>query len=209
MKSKTQQRASRDEIINHLSRLLGKQAENVVVLSAQKLLEGEKERGLSILYEYDSSLGGVGIYAIKDKKPLGVYRALFYVWLPLQGERPEDFTRSMIHNSCVYLEELLKKIVRVWVWEKFSPDSLPLGTLINRARTRLPSSIYDDLSWLNSKIYNPAKHNLNLEKDGQEEPEHYFELDEAIAIYFVARKLGLEIEGLVDSSVVKSWWLEL
>lgn len=68
----------------------------------------------------DASLGGIGIFVIKDKRPLGVYRAIYYVYLPLHCEHPEDFSRSMIYSACSYLEELLKKMVRVWQWETSS-----------------------------------------------------------------------------------------
>jgi len=161
---------------------------------------GDKETGLAILRNYDKTLGGTGIYQIRDKKLLGVYRALSYVWIPLQGDNPENFTRSMIHSACCYLEELLKKIVRISPWEQIKADSLPLGTLVNRARKHLPLSIYDELDWLARDVYNFAKHHYNLEDDDLPEPDHYFGLDEAIAVYLIVRKLGLELEGMIPLS---------
>ena len=43
-----------------------------------------------------------------------------------------------------------------------------------------------------------AKHHFHLEyeDDDKKAPEHYFVLDEAIAVYFIARVLGRKLENL-------------
>lgn len=155
-----------------------------------------KEDALKLLLAYDEQLGGYGIYLKIDEKLSGIYRALSYVGFPLLTPNSEKFTRFMIHSACTYLEELLKKIVRIMPWEEIKADTLPLGTLVKRARKRLKPSTYEQLSWLAGNVYNFAKHHANLENEG--EPDHYFTLAEAIAIYFIVRKLGLELEELVD-----------
>ena len=104
----------------------------------------------------------------------------------------------MINSSCGYLEELIQKLVLLWPWETFNADGVPLGVLIKRIQKRLPELLAQNLSWLNKYVYVFAKHHFNLERDRQDEnePEHYFELDEAIAIYFVVRALGKQLEEL-------------
>jgi hypothetical protein len=189
-------RASRKEIFLHLETLLGSEACEVSQNAADLFLARKKQEGISVLSGYDAKLGGIGIYQIKDEKLPGIYRALTYVLMDLEIERPEDHTRSMVYAACVYLEELLKKLVRLWPWEAIKSDSLPLGTLVNRIQKRLPAPLFNELTWLSYGVYNFAKHHYNLEDDEEPEPEHYFGIDEAIAIYLIVRKLGLELEGL-------------
>lgn len=54
--------------------------------------------------------------------------------------------------------------------------------------------MYQDLQWLSSSVYNFAKHEraISADEDGRT-PNHYFALDEAIAIYFISRKLAAEL----------------
>lgn len=156
---------------------------------------GRNAEALKILLDFDQQLGGYGIYMKINEKLPGIYRALSYVGFYLVMPNPENFTRGMIHSACVYLEELLKKIVRIMPWEEIKADSLPLGTLVKKAQKRLKTSTYEQLSWLAGNVYNHAKHHANLENEG--EPDHYFSLAEAVAIYFIVRKLGLELEELV------------
>lgn len=193
-------RAKKEEIFAHLINLLGNEAKDVAIVVAAQAINGRKEQAFKALKDYDAQLGGIGIYTIKDQKPSGIYRAMFYVWLPLQREHPEDYTRGMIYAACVYLEELLKQKVRTWPWERINDYSLPLGKLIFRAKNHLPSALYDELYWLNSRIYNFAKHHFNFEAEEDKTPEHYFDLDEAIAVYLIARNLGLRLEQLIGKT---------
>lgn len=194
MGNSKKERASHDEIMLHLKQLLGSTAVDVVNESSLLFLHKKKSEGLIHLTKFDATLGGVGIYSIIDKRPQGVYRGFFYVWLPLRRENPQEDTRTMIHSSCSYLEELLKKIVRTYFWEHIRYDSLPLGTLIRRGKNKIPPKVYDEVDWLSQKIYNFAKHHFNFENDEEGSPEHYFLLDEALAIYLITRKLGLDLE---------------
>jgi hypothetical protein len=60
----------------------------------------------------------------------------------------------------------------------------------------LPLDIFDKMIWLNKKVYVFAKHNYDFGDDENDAPDHYFELDEAVAIYLIARVLGKEIEKI-------------
>ena len=188
------------DIFAVLGRLLGAEAVQVSEQVEKLVADDQNETALARLKEYDATLGGIGIYTITDKKPSGIYRAFFYVEYPLRFPGTENFTRQMVHASCGYLEELLKKMVRTWPWERVFPDKLPLGTLVRRIVKRLPKTLYEDLDWLSQKIYNQAKHHFNMEED-QQEPEFYFSVGEAVAIYLIVRKLGMEIEKLSGKSV--------
>jgi hypothetical protein len=55
---------------------------------------------LSKLKEYDQTLGGIGIYKSDGKKMPGVYRAFFYVELPLIAQNPEEDSRDIIEAAC-------------------------------------------------------------------------------------------------------------
>ena len=176
--------------------MIGPQGKDIIDEFTHLRDAGCKDDALKLLLEYDEQLGGLGIYLKIGEKLPGIYRALSYVGFPLLMPNPENVTRFMIHSACIYLEELLKKIVRIMPWEEIKADSLPLGALVKRARKRLKPSIYEQLSWLAGNVYNFAKHHANLENEG--EPDHYFSLAEAIAIYFIVRKLGLELEELVE-----------
>jgi hypothetical protein len=106
--------------------------------------------------------------------------------------------RSMIHSSCAYLEELIKKLVRLWPWEVIKTQGVPLGVLIRKIEKRLPPELAQELSWLNQSVYVFAKHHYDmaLERKYNKEPEHYFVLDEAIAVYLIVRVLGGKLEDL-------------
>jgi hypothetical protein len=196
-----EQRASREEIFIHLDTLLGQNACQHAIQAAELSRKGKASTALKTLKEFDATLGGIGVHSITDKRPLGVYRAWFYVELPLRKRGAEDHSRSMIQSSCVYLEEVLKHLVRQWPWEKIKADGLPLGALVNRAAKHLPADLATELAWLSSGIYNFAKHHYNLnDKFDAQPPNHYFQLDEAIAVYLIARKLGLYLEQLIGKS---------
>lgn len=198
--SNSGERAPQAEIFAVLERLLGAEAVQVSEQVEKLVADGQNETALARLKEYDATLGGIGIYTITDKKPSGIYRAFSYVENPLRSPGVENQTRQMVHASCAYLEELLKKIVRTWPWEKAIDGKLPLGTLVRRIVKRLPKTLYEDLNWLSQKICNPAKHHFNMEDD-QQEPEHFFTVGEAIAVYLIVRKLGLEVEKLSGKSI--------
>ena len=80
----------------------------------------------------------------------------------------------------------------------FKVEGLPLGSLVKKIERRLPSDLAQELWWLNKNIYVYAKHHYDLRKEFEacKSIEHYFELDEAIAVYFLLRVLGTKLEAL-------------
>jgi len=195
------QRASREDIFAHLKNLLGQEAVQVATKTASLSKSGNSDAALETLTTYDATLGGIGVYKVTDKRPLGLYRAWYYVIAPLRNPNSEDHSRFMVHAACVYLEEVLKHMVHLWPWEKIKSEGLPLGTLVNRVSKHLPADLADELAWISRNVYNFAKHQYNLNSEfGNQPPEHYFYLDEAIAVYLIARKLGLRLEPLTGKS---------
>jgi hypothetical protein len=195
------QRASREAILSHLDNLLGLEAVQIAIKSAALSRAGKSNAALEYIYTYDASLGGIGIYKINDKRPLGVYRPLSYVAMPLRQSGAENYSRFIIQSACGYLEELLKYVVRSWPHEIIKSEGLPLGALVKRAYKHMPSDLADELVWLSSEVYNFAKHEYNLANEfDEQEPEHYFQLDEAIAVYLIVRKLGLQLEQLIGKT---------
>lgn len=206
------QRATRDEIFAHLSRLLGEKSVSIVREVAVLLVTGEKDaqtQALEKLQNYDRELGGIGLHSFVDKRMSGVYRPLYYVFLPLCSSTPQEYSRQIIFFACAYLEELLKRMVRKGLWRlDISVRRFPLGKLVNELRNRvkgIPAHLLDELDWLAQSVYNFAKHEFNFE-DWEEPPEHYFELDEAIAVYLIVRKLGLELESLIGNPTETLTW---
>ncbi len=193
-----ERRAAREDIFEHLRGLLGNDAVKISQEVVRKYITGEQDEALKSLKEYDATIGGIGIYRGGGKKLPGIYRALSYNEIPMLHGAAHEEGRFMIASSCGYLEELIKKLVFLWPWETFKVDGLPLGVLIKRIQKRLPESLAQELSWLNKSVYVFAKHHYNLERQRQagNEPEHYFELDEAIAVYFIVRVLGKQLEEL-------------
>lgn len=196
-------RASQDEIFDHLIYLLGDESVQVSRSVARAAILGEFEGALTQLKVYDAMLGGIGIYKSTGVKMSGIYRAFAYVEFPfIPWKNAVGNTRGMIHASCAYLEGLIKKMVWLWPWEIFKdygPYGMPLGTLVNKLKGRIPDNLHAELAWLNKNIYVFAKHQYDLD-DNESESEHYFRLDEAVAVYFMVRKLGLDLETLSKKS---------
>lgn len=129
----------------------------------------------------------------------GIYRAFFYVELPFIAKYPEEDSRDIIEAACGYLEALIKRVRRLSFVETLKDsykEGLPLGNLLYKVKDKLPIDVFDKMIWLNKKVYVFAKHNYDFGDDENEAPEHYFVLDEAVAVYFIARVLGKEIEKI-------------
>ncbi len=197
---KKNKRTSYNEIIKHLENLFGDEAEKVCKEVANTATLGDYNAALAQLKVYDSKLGGIGIYKSTGVKMPGIHRAFAYVEFPfIPWKTAVSNTRGMIHASCAYLEELIKKMVWFWPWEVFKeygPYGMPLGTLVNKLKGHIPEYLYQELSWLNKNVYVFAKHQYNLGDNEKDVPAHYFCLDEAVAVYFIVRKLGLALEAL-------------
>jgi len=195
----SERRASRVEIFTHLRRLLGEEAVSLAQEVAILATSGNTSQALEILRSYDRELGGIASEFTEEKGP-GVYRPICYVYYLCFSPTPHHFGRQIIISACAYLEELLKRMVTVGILGLGIPvRRFPLGKLVKKLRQRLagkiPKYLLDELDWLAQGVYNFAKHQYNFD-DWEEPPEHYFGLDEAIAVYLIVRKLGLELESL-------------
>ena len=64
--------------------------------------------------------------------------------------------------------------------------------LARKLRDPVPDTVRNELISANESVYVFAKHHYNLEHHSQDEsePEYYFELDEAIAVYIIVQVLG-------------------
>jgi hypothetical protein len=87
-------------------------------------------------------------------------------------------------------------MVRLGFIDYLRSDRLPLGSLVHKARKHLPVQLFRELDWFTRNIHNFAKHEYTFEGEVEEQPRHYFEVDEAIAAYLLARKLGVELEAI-------------
>ena len=192
------EKASEKEIIAILEQIVGSDALDIT-LKASKFVKKNNEKAMELIYAFDSTMEGTGIYLMKEKRKLGIYRALSYVKMSLNNPDAVNLTRFTAFSACAYIEALLKKVVHTWFWEEIGPDSFPLGKLLFRYKRHLPPELYENLTWLTKNIYNPAKHNTHFEND-KNEPENYFSITDAIATYFICRKLGLELERLMGKS---------
>lgn len=205
MPTRIRQRATRQEILAHLDRLLGARAQEVVLDATELLCDGKNEQALEILKTYDAQLGGIGLHLHPPQRKLsGPYRALAYIYVPLCSVDVEERTRQIVQHSCGYVEDIVKKMVRLGILEKMR-DDLPLGQMLGRIKHKVPQLLFAQLKWLNDEIYVFAKHENDFSDRNEPEPEHYFALDEAIAVYIIARKFVIELSNLTDPAIVESW----
>jgi hypothetical protein len=191
------QRASREEILDRLDHLLGPEARTVLSQVVAHLEAGEIEQGLSTLKEFDTRIGGVGLHNQADQKLPGAHRPLTYVHTILRSAHPERFTRFAIHASCAHVEYVLKEAARLGLFGRIRASRWPLGTIVKQTRGQLAPSLYENLSWLSKRICNFAKHDFDTPEgleDGDSLGVHLFDLEEAIAVYFVARRLAVIFE---------------
>jgi len=197
MSEKRAQKASKTEVLDHLRNMLGDQAVVVVEKVEEFSAENLPDKARATLEAFDETLGGMGIYQVPiGIKPAGIYRSFGYVKVYFSRPRVEDYTRFIVQTSIGYLEELLKKIVRMRLWDIIKDgDSTPIGKLVSQARGKLTKELYADLSWMSSAIGNFAKHHYNMENDEEPQPDHYFSVAEAAAVYLMARKLGLQLQA--------------
>jgi hypothetical protein len=194
-----EERAMREEIFSHLLKLVGNEAIDVSKKVYELCLTKHYQLALERFKDYDETLGGIGIYKSQGKKLPGIYRAFAYVELPFRAENAEEDSRDIVEAACGYLEALIKRVSRLSVIEKIRDsykEGLPLGSLLYKVKEMLPMEIFTEMIWLNKKVYIFAKHKYDFGDDEDNIPDHYFELDEAVAVYLIARALGREIEKI-------------
>lgn len=205
MSSEIRQRATTQEIFVRLEHLFGNKACEVVSDATELLDERNNEKALEVIRAFDAQLGGVGLHMQTPHKKLsGPYRSLAYIYIALRSTDVEERARQIVQHSCTYVEAIVKKMVRLGIFESMKTD-IPLGQMLGRLRHKVPLSLFENLRWLNDEIYIFAKHENDFSDRDEPEPEHYFALGEAIATYFIARKLVIELSNMTDPSSVESW----
>lgn len=191
-----QPRASRNDILGHLQALLGEEAVTLTSQAKELFSQGSSRDGLKKLKDFDQNIGGIGIYCRKpDEKLPGVYRALTYVELPLSEPHPEEAARGMIVAAGGYLEDLIARGLgpEFFMQMLINFKKAPLGAMIDLIRISIPSGLFYELKWFSGRVYNYAKHDFDADNRSDPIGDHYFGLDEGIAIYFIVRKLGEEL----------------
>lgn len=214
-------RASRGEIFERLQRIVGEDAEAVVVNAVLYYKNGQYEEGLRIIVDYDRRFGEGGLAFVHDgqgRRKLGVYRPMAYVYGALASHRAIHQTREICYSTCAYLENLLKHLAKFEsfriefeiVFGRMDPQKLHLGRLAHAARRVIGETLHEDIKWIDTSINRPAKHeypDVEYDSDDEDRP-HMFDLDEAVAIYFIGRELGKRLESIAeDKGEILSWKL--
>jgi hypothetical protein len=169
--------------------------------------DGQPQQAIQRLATLDAEIGGFGIHSLADAKEQGtppypnedrpICRPIQYVVRNLRHPDPEWYARDIAEMSCAHIEGLIKRFVeRGNLIERFRRRSL--GRLLHHHRVEeaLPQPLLEDLRWLNSAVYTHVKHDFDsrLTDDYEEDrKDHLFSVDEALAIYVIARHLAVEI----------------
>lgn len=203
------ERANRGEIFDRLAQLLGTEADQVTARIVELIRASQNQQAIEMLKAFDAKIGGVGLHSMQPNTKLpGPYRSLSYVFMTLRTCDAEEHSRRIVESVCQNIENVLKKMVRLGLFERMQSDSIPLGSLLRTIKNRIRRTLYSDLVWLNDEVYTFAKHENDFNDRDEPELEHYFELDEAIAVYFIARKLVVELSKLANPAIVQSWATE-
>jgi len=120
----------------------------------------------------------------------GAFRKSVWVEECLTREREgfEWLTRNIVDMACLHVESCLKRYCG-------QSNKKMFGSLLNSKEGRtLPTKLWGWLDQVRQCLYNPAKH-LIPESEG-----HLFSEQEAIASYFICRKLGVELLQLTGQT---------
>jgi len=162
----------------------------------------------------DARIGGFGIHTLiersqsqqdpYDMQDRPIYRPIQYVRMYLvRRANLEWHTRYVAEMACAHIEGLVKRLAdKHNLLERLR--SSPLGSLLSQRtiKNTVPGPLYDDLCWLNSAVYVHVKHNYAsreyIEPDEVEDERkgHLFSVEEAIAIYLIARHLAVGVMSL-------------
>jgi hypothetical protein len=193
---KPERRESRLGIFQQAQRIVGKDVEATIEQAIYQL-PTDVDAAMSTLKAFDATIGSMGLQDVNGFKLPGIYRPIAYVEMQLRLQNREQFSRFIIDTACGLVENVLQKIVRLGILERASDARIPLGALAIRIKKKLPPQLYADLMWLSGSIYNFAKHDYRVDdRITPDAREHYFDLDEAIAVYFIARKLVVQLEAV-------------
>ena len=203
-------RASHDDIMERLTALLGETAGRVIDQVVDLYEAGDKGGALHTIAEFDEQIGGWhGVFAFVlekrrtyDMKDRPIFRPFRYIYCRLDHECPEFFTRDIVRDSCLHIEGILKASIRLTFWEKIqeSANRLPMGSFLHRHKKellrRVSAPLYETVLWLNDAVYIFDKHGFSqvvVETFEDEAEASLFDLDEALAIYFIARHCGQQL----------------
>ncbi len=198
MKNCKDRRATQDELWHYLQQYIPENIIYSIEIIIQYLHQHATEEAIEHLMQVDEHLGKVGLHTFRsspgqlDRRPLGDYRPLFYVYLALKNQQPP---RYIVFASCAYLENLLKR--------QPSWNRSPLGVLLYKLHKHIPEPWYHLGRWLTQCICNYAKHQFRFAPDAEPLPGEYFSLQEALGVYLLARRIGVEFETLFPPRDIK------
>lgn len=167
--------------------------------------EGEKEKFLKSIWEYDKYIGGIGGYSmpvnpIYNPYQGGEYRELFR---PLQYARSDmhhDLKYYSHHRNIVLMSGMhLESVLRVFLKKKKIMGIRFTATTLGKATNVISKMKILDPKLINSlfafvKLYNKSKHEINQD----EERERLFNLSDAIVCYLAARIIGVKILAVIE-----------
>jgi hypothetical protein len=126
---------------------------------------------------------GAGRYTTSDR---AVFRPLQYATahLMMVSSHAEWLARDVVESSSSHVEALVKRIGRL--------PFLPLGTALKKraVKSAIPEPTYSQALGF-CDVYNAAKHDFDQAKDT-----HLFSLEDAVAAYFIARRLAIALYPL-------------
>lgn len=139
-----------------------------------------------------------GFIKLSDFKPTDIYqsgirKALNYCNVYFIGRSDfENLTRDYVRRACDYVENSAKYLLATIKPGTKIKD--PLGKVTNTLKNRefnLPRHLLEICEIFNQQVYTEAKHEY-----GMPPQQHLYTVDEAILIYFFAKKLGTELQHL-------------
>lgn len=207
--------ASHRQIFDRLICYAGRNAPAELEEVTDLLEAGQSEQAHKVLAELDKQIGGYGIHTRLDADAAGwrpynssdrsVYRPIDYVIMHLSHPQAEWYARDVAEMACVHVEGTIKRFVEQRnLLERFRRS--PLGSLLHKRRVRnaLPPTVWEDLCWLNRRVYVHAKHEFGWREDSDEEEGerdgHLFTVEEALAIYLIARHLVVQVVEISNNA---------
>ena len=188
--------ASQEGILERLNRYGGDRAVTEIASIVDLLANEQRQQAVERLAALDARIGGYGIhsrlkadaggrdpYEGRDRQ---LYRPIDYVIMHLKHSRVEWCARNIAEMACAHIEGIIKRFVeRRKLLERFRPS--PLGRLLHNGQVRqaLPRPLWEDLLWLNSRVYTHVKHEFGFRDEIDEAEEerkgHLFTVEESLA----------------------------
>ena len=166
----------------------------VEIEGAVEFIEKKKDAYVDLL-AIDRQIPGLGLHNVSERTEDGwlsgcynvedrpIFRGIQYVEAHLWSLGLEWLSRQIVTESCYHVEGSLKRRLAV-------KGNLSVGRILgHRDAQTLDPDLRGILEYLNSAIYNNAKHTIeNIELDA-----HMFSVADALAVYLVCRVLGSRI----------------